>query len=96
VVNSPVEFPALAEKVRTDWKDADAELLRSSLLADIHGANRHALANESVDDLMTVFSALQRLRLYSPDTYRALTGSDLKKRKAYEAQTPKHRGSTSQ
>jgi hypothetical protein len=95
VVNSPVEFPPLAEKVRADWRDAGAELLQSSLLADIHGANRHVLATEDVDDPLTVFPALQRLRLYFPDSYWALTGEDLKKRKAFEAQVSDHRDSKS-
>jgi hypothetical protein len=93
VVNSPVEFPALAEKVRADWKDAGEELLQSSLLADIHGANRHLRASEDVDDPMTVFPALQRLRLYFPESYGTLTGRDLKKRMAFEAQVSDHRDS---
>lgn len=93
VVNSPIESPELAEEVRADWKDAGADLLRSSLLADIRGANRHVLAGEDVDDPLTVFPALQRLRRYFPDSYWALTGGDLKKRKAYEAQVSDHRDS---
>ena len=40
VVNSPIEAPVLAEKVRKDWGNADAETLRQSLLEDIHATNR--------------------------------------------------------
>jgi hypothetical protein len=37
VVNSPIEAPVLAEKVEGDWGNADAAMLKASLLTDVHG-----------------------------------------------------------
>ena len=71
MVNSPIEVPALAEEVRNDWGNADAEELRASLLADLRATNHSN-------------SALERLRLYFPETYNALEGDDLKKKKQFE------------
>lgn len=85
VVNSPVELPALAEKVRHDWAGADAETLKSSLLADIHGKNRPGRADKEEELEMRIYPALERLRLYFPDAYQSLSGSDLKKKEAFEA-----------
>ena len=77
VVNSPIETPALAEKVRNDWVNTDSEVLRASLLADIHAANHPGEINR-------VYPALERLRLYFPDTYKALDGDNLKKKREFE------------
>ena len=49
-----------------------------------------------MDIPLTMCPALQRLKLYFPDSYRALAGRDLKTREAYEAQGSKDRISTSQ
>jgi hypothetical protein len=87
VVNSPIEAPALAEKVRTDWGHADAETLKSSLLADLHTTARQ----ERTGQTGITIGALMRLRLYFPDTYNALKGEDLKKRKHFEEHETKER-----
>jgi hypothetical protein len=80
MVNSPIEAPALAEKVRNDWGKADAEELRASLLADLR-ATDHSLP---VYTQRFNNSALERLRLYFPNTYNALEGDDLKKKVQFE------------
>ncbi len=80
VVNSPIEVPALAEKVRNDWEKADAEMLRASLLTDLRETN----GTETSYTQRFNNSALERLRLYFPDTYNALEGDDLKKKKQFE------------
>jgi hypothetical protein len=77
IVNSPIQSPVLAEKVRMDWGNADAEMLKASLLADIHAASYRTQP------------ALARLRRYFPDTYNALEGDDLKKKKEFEEQEAK-------
>jgi hypothetical protein len=79
VVNSPIEAPVLAEKVRNDWGNADSEDLRQSLLQDVHATNDPEQATYRF-----VNPALERLRFYFPDTYNALRGDDLKKRKEFE------------
>jgi len=92
VVNSPVEYPALAEMVRRDWSNADSEPLRSSLMADIQGANRPAWAEDEAEDMTeTIYPALERLRLNFPDAYAGLKGADLKKRASFEKQESKRR-----
>jgi hypothetical protein len=80
MVNSPTESPALAEEVRKDWGKADAEELRQSLLADVR-ATTHS---EKWYTKNFNNSALERLRLYFPDTYNALEGDDLKKKMQFE------------
>jgi hypothetical protein len=86
MVNSPIETPLLAERVRRDWAGIDAGSLKPALLSDLHrdhfGAadaedEKHALEN-------TWDGALRRLRFYYPDAYAGLTGSDLQKRQAFE------------
>jgi hypothetical protein len=86
VVNSPIEAPILAEKVRKDWGSADAETLRRSLLADIHGTNRPIRFSRVGYTQRFVNPAMERLRFYFPDAYNRLEGDDLKKRKAFEMQ----------
>jgi hypothetical protein len=92
VVNSPIEAPALAEKVRNDWGNAGAEILKASLLADIHPARE---PNGIWQAEYTINPALKRLRLYFPDTYNSLEGDDLKKRERLEEQETKQNGSFS-
>jgi hypothetical protein len=84
IVNSPVELPALAEEVRRDWSGANAEALKSSLLADIRGNNRPSWVNEQSDLSFTILPALERLRFYFPDAYHALSGEDAKKKAVFE------------
>jgi hypothetical protein len=92
VVNSPVEAPVLAEKVRKDWGNADAETLRQSLLEDIHATNRPKQITQAGYTERFVNPALERLRFYFPDAYGALKGDDLTKRRAFESQeTKQHR-----
>src|SRR5215471_14806767 len=73
IVNSPVQTPGLAAKVKADWGGATATDLRESLLADLHGP---------YDSLYE--PALVRLRIYFPEVYAGLTGLDSKKRAAFE------------
>lgn len=96
VVNSPIEAPILAEKVKKDWGNADAETLRQSLLEDIHPTNRPKEITRAGYTERFVNPALERLRFYFPDAYGALKGDDLKKRKAFESQETKQRRSLSQ
>lgn len=89
VVNSPIETPTLAEKVRKDWGDADAEMLKASLLADIRVKNDQKGIDQSY---YSINPALQRLRLYFPDAYNALQGDDLTRKKQFEEQEAKREG----
>jgi hypothetical protein len=81
VVNSPVVTPRLASWVRHDWAGANARELETSLLGDIRG-----------DDAGESFGALERLRLYYPAAYNALSGSDRAKRDAFEEIERKRKG----
>lgn len=96
VVNSPIEAPALIEKVKSDWGSADAEMLKASLLTDIHAANYPTRISKAEYTERFVNPALQRLRLYFPDAYAALDGDNLLKKKAFERQEIKQRRSSSQ
>jgi hypothetical protein len=96
VVNSPIEAPALVEKVKSDWGSADAEMLKASLLTDVHAANHPTRISKAIYTERFVNPALQRLRLYFPDVYAALDGDDLLKKKAFESQEIKQRHSSSQ
>ncbi|MDR3528675.1 MAG: hypothetical protein P4L57_15500 [Rhizomicrobium sp.] len=95
MVNSPVEGPALAKRVRDDWFGLNNEGLKASLLADIH-AGMLMLAGApdaeiEAGALRTVqWGALRRLRYYFPDAYAALTGTDQKKREAFEKAEREH------
>jgi hypothetical protein len=80
MVNSPIETPAIAEEVRNDWGRADAEELRASLLADL----RATASSEKGYTQRFNNSALERLRLYFPETYNALEGDDLKRKEKFE------------
>jgi len=72
VVNSPIEAPVLAEKVRKDWGDADAGILRQSLLEDIHATNRPKQITRAGYTGRFANFALERLRFYFPDAYGRL------------------------
>lgn len=74
VVNSPIEVPALIEKVKKDWGDADAGALKASLLVDVRATSSPYLYEP----------ALTRLRFYFLDAYGALQGDDLVKRNEFE------------
>jgi len=96
VINSPIEAPVLAEKVKGDWGSADAEMVKVSLLSDIHGASYPKRISKAEYAERFVNPALQRLRLYFPDVYAALDGNDLRKRKEFENQEMEERRSSSQ
>ena len=82
-MNSPIEAPALVERAKNDWGNADAETLRQSLLKDIRGPK--VITREGYTDRF-VNPALERLRFYFPETYKTLEGNDLKRRKEFEKQ----------
>jgi hypothetical protein len=90
VVNSPVEVPSLAEKVRSDWSGKDAKALEASILADIRMDNHTKNGDWNAYATEYINSGLRRLRLYFPDTYRALTGGDLKNKREFERQAAAH------
>ena len=86
VVNSPVEVPALAAQVLNDWQNVDADALRAFFIADIRAAakpNAEAFTRDRVN------GALARLRLYFPDAYGALQGTELQAKKSFEEQEAK-------
>jgi hypothetical protein len=89
VVNSPIEAPALAEKVRSDWGHTDSEMLKTSLLADIRGNYDEKRLRQDVYTDIAIYPALERLRLYFPETYNSLKDDDLKKREEFEKQESK-------
>jgi hypothetical protein len=84
IINSPLEAPILAEQISRDWGNVDSEALRQSLLADIHATNQPKRIERAEYTERFINPALERLRFYFPDTYNALQGDDLKKRKAFE------------
>jgi hypothetical protein len=86
IVNSPIEAPGLAEKVRGDWGNANAEALKASLLEDIHGTNRPKGMYSLRYKQRFVTPALKRLRFYFPDAYSALQGDDLEKKREFETE----------
>jgi hypothetical protein len=89
IVNSPIEAPVLVEKVRNDWGSADAEMVKASLLEDIH-ANHSRFVDEGGNTFQFVNPALQRLKLFFPETYNTLTGKDLQRREEFEELQAKH------
>jgi len=74
-VNSPIEQPSLAVWIKRDWGQVDTQRLEAALLEDVR----------SHPDRF-VNGALRRLRFYYPKTYASLSGDDLKKREAFEAE----------
>lgn len=90
IVNSPLMAPVLIEKVGKDWGKGEAETLKASLMADIHGTsgpfqNIHTEKEDLYTEIV-VNPALQRLRLYFPDSYNALAGDDLTRKLEFERQ----------
>ena len=82
VINSPIEAPALIERVKKDWDGLDAAAHKASLITDAH----------SRDQDWTSGPALARLRFYYPDEYKRLKTGGLKKRIAeFEADEKKPR-----
>ncbi len=63
--------------VKSDWGSGDAETVKASLLADIHGTKDQPNINKAVYSKTIVNPALRRLRLYFPEAYRALPGGEL-------------------
>jgi hypothetical protein len=87
MVNSPIETPSLAERIRADWSGIDREGLRRTLLADLHTTKIENVQDvdwqaQILNSLHT--GALQRLRYYYPETYTSLIGADLEMRSAFE------------
>ncbi|HTX77971.1 MAG TPA: hypothetical protein VMD29_17305 [Terracidiphilus sp.] len=76
IVNSPIEAPVLATKVRRDWGSGDAGLLRTSLLSDIRAARGAKLNDEGWYLMAPAHGAFQRLRLYFPEEYEKLDSRD--------------------
>ncbi|HEX4861308.1 MAG TPA: hypothetical protein VFV07_08730, partial [Rhizomicrobium sp.] len=72
-VNSPIESPSLIARIKKDWGGVDAAGLEAALLDDLR---IHVGRSDG---------ALMRLRFYYPKTYAALSGKDLEKRNAFEA-----------
>jgi hypothetical protein len=70
VINSPIEAPALIERVEKDWGGLDVTAHKASLIADA----------QSGDHVRAFGPALVRLRFYYPDDYKRLKTGDLKKR----------------
>jgi hypothetical protein len=105
IVNSPVETPSLAARVRADWTDVDADGLKAALLADLHmlpgkpppgykpNANDPSTYAQRQSWALHALSAgaLRRLRFYYPQTYAALAGDDGAKRAAFERDEAKER-----
>jgi hypothetical protein len=79
IVNSPVVAPSLAKRIRKDWGGLDAKAHEASLLSDLHSA-------DDADGWAGYANALLRLQYYYPQTYAALSGKDLEKRNAFEAE----------
>lgn len=90
VVNSPIEAPVLVERVQNDWGHADAEFLRAALLNDIHATNQPQRVSRAEYRDRFVDPALARLRLYFPEAYESLEGTDLQKRIAFERRQRPH------
>jgi len=94
VVNSPIEAPVLVQKVRNDWGNADAEILRKSLLEDVHATNHPKRISRAEYTERFVNPALARLRLFFPEAYNSLESTDLQKRKEFERQEHQQRRSS--
>lgn len=74
VVNSPIQSPILAEKVKSDWRPLNAKAHEASLLKDLRADNDPQSK-----------AGIVRLRYYYPSRYRHLQGVDLAKRQEFEA-----------
>lgn len=82
VINSPIEVPALVERVKKDWGGVDVAAHKASLIADAQFG----------DHVYWFGPALVRLRFYYPEDYKRLKAGALKKRiAAFEADEKKTR-----
>ena len=70
VINSPIETPALIDRVKKDWSGLNVATHKISLITDAQSGN----------DLWAFGPALVRLRFYYPDDYKNLKMGELKKR----------------
>ncbi len=70
VINSPIEAPALVERVKKDWEGVDVAAHKAFLVADAHFG----------DHVYWFGPALVRLRFYYPEDYKRLKAGDLRKR----------------
>jgi hypothetical protein len=84
IVNSPIEAPLLANEVRADWGNADAEFVKQSLLTDIYKAQGARENDNGWHYILVADGALKRLRFYFPESYAALQGPDIETRTAFE------------
>jgi len=94
IVNSPIEAPVLIERVQEDWGAGSADILKASLQDDIHATSPSKEISQELVTERFINPALARLRLYFPDVYDSLTGSDLEKRKKFERQQNQRRSAT--
>jgi hypothetical protein len=85
IVNSPVEDPALAARVKADWNNLGNEGLKAALLTDLR-RTLHLNGAPTAAEYYFRFPALRRLHFYFPDVYAGLQGDDLKTRRAFEKQ----------
>jgi hypothetical protein len=90
VVNSPIEVPDLLDMVKSDWGSGDAEIVKASLLADIHSTSHPPRIDDALCTKTVVNPALRRLRLYFPDAYMALAGGDQQRKREFESQDSAH------
>lgn len=82
VINSPIEVPALVERVKKDWGGVDVAAHKTSLIADAQFG----------DHVYWFGPALVRLRFYYPDDYKRLKRGHLRKRiAAFETDEKKPR-----
>jgi hypothetical protein len=87
LVNSPVETPALAKRVRADWSGIGEQGVKNALLADLSatpGRPRPGGGRAAAELTFVQTGALRRLRFYFPGAYAALSGADAEKRAAFE------------
>ena len=68
MINSPIEAPELIQKVKDDWGNTTAEVLKRSLITDL----------EEADDHRSGLQTITRLRYYFPNEYAKLKTGDLK------------------
>jgi hypothetical protein len=66
------------------WGSGDAETVKASLLADIHGSNRLVGFKQDAYIEWVANPALRRLKLYFPEDYRALPGGNLPRKADFE------------
>src|ERR1035438_6730037 len=85
IVNSPIQTQALADEVRRDWENVGLETFQSSLVGDIDMAHTPHSSDWDYYVRDRAFGALTRLRYYFPETYKALSGEDLRTRRDFEA-----------